>query len=157
MRILTSSLFLYFALAPFLGRAQTGGTRQTMSEVRPPEEIPPAASGRNDEPANSQSGCGNGYSGTVLVKGEPMAGAAVAVKGTKVLVVTNGMGFFTLPAVVRLYPTLLVDAMGYAPLAFTYSDCEPVTIELHPLANVHFKKHGRKKGFLIQPKRRRSL
>lgn len=106
-----------------------------------------------DEPEGE--GCGNGYSGYVNSGDAPLAGASVFVKGTGIVLVTNQLGFFVLPASVVKWPTLSVSAMGYESVELACRVCEPVTIDLKVVPGTKFKKHGRKKGWIMLPKRKR--
>lgn len=109
-----------------------------------------AASGT---PGGADYGCASGYSGFVKSAGKALAGANVFVEGTNITLATNGEGFFVLPPSVRERPTLRVSAMGYESAALDYQSCEPVTLEMKVLPGTRFKKHGRRKGFILIPRR----
>lgn len=145
MRFLSPCLIVLLAGLPGLAGAQTLRT-------------PPLASSspaQAAEPGPEGEGCGNGYSGYVKTGDAPLAGASVFVKGTSVVLVTNQLGFFVLPASVVRWPTLSVSAMGYESVELTCRACEPVTVALKVMAGTKFKKHGRKKGWIVTPKRKK--
>ena len=89
------------------------------------------------------------YSGRIASGEKQLAGISVAVKGTKIILITNQEGFFTLPPAVTARPTLLVSAAGYKPQEVTFTSCEPLTIELELLPGTRIKKRGKKKGFIM--------
>lgn len=141
MRFLPRCLFALLATAPSLAQAQTA----TAAVIPSVEAAPPEREG---------TGCGGGYSGYIKAGEKALAGASVFVKGTSVVLVTNELGFFVLPSSVVDWPTLAVSAMGYEPVAVTYQACEPVTVEMKVAAGAKFVKHGRKKGWVVPPKRK---
>jgi hypothetical protein len=93
--------------------------------------------------------CGT-FNGRVMASENPLAGASVFVKGTNIILITNEDGFFTLPASVINFPTLMVSAAGYAPQDFTYSTCTPVTLEMQLLPGTRIKQRGKRKGFIMK-------
>ncbi len=146
MRVLSQCLFALLAAAPSLAQAQTAQKTEPV-EVAPERDTPV-----DGPPEPERSGCGNQpYTGFVRAGENGLAGASVFVKGTNIVLVTNAMGFFVVPSSVG-WPTLSVSAMGYEPVAVTYRACEPLTVDLKVLAGTKFKKHGRRKGFVVPPK-----
>lgn len=89
------------------------------------------------------------YSGRVASGEKQLAGISVAVKGTKIILITNQEGFFTLPPSVTERPTLLVSAAGYKPQEVAFTSCEPITIEMELLPGTRIKKRGKRKGFIM--------
>ena len=89
------------------------------------------------------------YSGRIVSGEKQLAGISVAVKGSKIIVITNQEGFFTLPPKLTELPTLLVSAAGYAPQEVPVTSCAPVTIDLPLLPGTRIKKRGKKKGFIM--------
>lgn len=140
MRCAPRCLIILLTLAPGLLAAQAVASA-------------PASGTHPEAPAPAGNDCGQSYSGFVLSSTHPLAGASVAVKGTSVMVVTNGQGFFALPPAVARRPTLVIDAMGYATRVLTYTSCESVTVDLMLLASTRVRKHGRKKGYILNAKR----
>lgn len=142
MRILAPCLLVLLAALPGLAGAQT---------LRVPPLAASTAPAKPEEPVGE--GCGSiNYTGYVKTGEKPFAGASVFVKGTSVVLVTNELGYFVLPATVVRWPTISVSAMGYEPVELTYRQCEPVTVDMKVLPGTKFKKHGRKKGWIVSPK-----
>jgi hypothetical protein len=149
VRFLPHCLFVLLAAAPALAHAQLSLTTPSV-RVRESSGAPAQAA---VPPVREGSGCGSrAYTGYVKSGENPLVGASVSVLGTKLVLVTNGLGFFVLPPSVQTWPTLAVDAMGYEPVTITYQDCEPLNVNLNVLPGTRFKKHGRKKGFITPPK-----
>lgn len=90
------------------------------------------------------------YSGRIVSGEKQLAGISVAVKGSKIIVITNQDGFFTLPPKLTELPTLLVSAAGYKAQEIALTSCAPATIEMELLPNTRIKKRGKKKGFIMQ-------
>ena len=101
-----------------------------------------------DSPTPAASPCA-AYSGRIVSGEKQLAGISVAVKNTKIIVITNQDGFFTLPPKLTELPTLLVSAAGYKPQEVAFTSCEPLTIELELLPGTRIKKRGKKKGFIM--------
>ena len=89
------------------------------------------------------------YTGRVAANEKPLAGVSVAVKGTSIILITNQEGFFALPPKFTQLPTLSVSAAGYAPQELTLTSCMPVVIEMDMLPGTRIKKHGKRKGFIM--------
>lgn len=149
MRFHSHFLAVLLAGTPLLAPAQTA-QNTLLPQPLASSEATPASDG-----SETGSGCGNGYAGFIKRGDKGLAGASVLVKGSgSVMVVSNSDGFFVLPPSVRGWPTLSVSAMGYEPVTVTYSACEPITVDLKVAPGTRFKKHGRKKGYLVLPKRK---
>jgi hypothetical protein len=89
------------------------------------------------------------YTGRVAANEKPLAGVSVAVKGTSIILITNEEGFFALPSKVTQLPTLSVNAAGYAPQELILTSCMPVVVEMQLLPGTRIKKHGKRKGFIM--------
>lgn len=89
-------------------------------------------------------------SGYVLGSAKPMAGATVAVQGTRLLAITNSEGYYTLPTANVAKPTLLISAAGYEPLTLTPTTCADEHIELQILPGTRIKQRGKRKGFIMK-------
>ncbi len=89
------------------------------------------------------------YTGRVVANEKPLAGVSVAVKGTSIILITNEEGFFALPPKVTQLPTLSVSAAGYAPQELALTSCMPVTFEMQLLPGTRIKKHGKRKGYIM--------
>ena len=89
------------------------------------------------------------YSGRIVSGEKQLAGISVAVKGSKIIVITNQEGFFTLPPKLTEAPTLLISAAGYKPQEIALTSCAPATVELELLPGTRIKKRGKKKGFIM--------
>lgn len=154
MRFLPHCLIALLAAAPALASGQTASSTQSL----PGKDYPPGNAPAEAPPEREGFGCGSqGYTGFVKTGEKALAGASVFVKGTTIVLVTNELGYFVLPPSVVNWPTLSVSAMGYEPVTLTYQACEPLNVGLKVMAGTKFKKHGRKKGWLVPPKSNHKL
>ncbi|MEJ7660672.1 MAG: carboxypeptidase-like regulatory domain-containing protein [Hymenobacter sp.] len=90
------------------------------------------------------------YSGRIVSGEKQMAGISVAVKGSKIIVITNQEGFFALPPKLTEPPKLLISAAGYKAQEVKLTSCALATIEMEILPGTRIKKRGKKKGFIMQ-------
>ncbi len=152
-------LFILLVVGPFSSvMAQSERKTTRVAKARKGRKavavnIPKKDGAAKGAPASGDYGCANGYSGFVKSAGKALAGANVFVEGTNITLATNGEGFFVLPPSVRERPMLRVSAMGYESAVLDYQGCEPVTLEMRVLPDTRFKKHGRRKGFILIPRR----
>ena len=138
MRFFPHCLPVLLALTPGFAHAQTAQNTELQPSAQPVE--------------GEEGSCTQPYTGFVKSGEKPLAGANVLVKGTNVVLATNQEGFFVLPTSVRKWPTLSVSAQGHEPVVLTYRGCAPLTVNLRMLPGTRFKKHGRRKGFIVVPK-----
>ncbi|MGI4833780.1 MAG: carboxypeptidase-like regulatory domain-containing protein [Janthinobacterium lividum] len=89
-------------------------------------------------------------SGYVLGNDKPLAGATVAVPGTRLLAITNSEGYYTLPTANVPKPTLLFSAAGYEPQSITPTTCADEHVEMQLLPGTRIKQRGKRKGFIMK-------
>lgn len=89
-------------------------------------------------------------SGHVSGNGKPMAGVTVSVRGTRLLTITNGEGYFTLATPDVVKPTLELSAAGYESQTVPVAACTPLDLELALLPGTRIKQHGKRKGFIMK-------
>lgn len=127
----------YFLLAASL---LVSGSYAAAQTAPPPAAAPPATAG---PPCAA-------LSGYVLGNSKPLAGATVAVQGTRLLSITNSEGYYTLPAANVLKPTLLFSAAGYEAQSISPTTCADEHVEMQLLPGTRIKQRGKRKGFIMK-------
>ncbi|NML66812.1 carboxypeptidase-like regulatory domain-containing protein [Hymenobacter sp. RP-2-7] len=89
-------------------------------------------------------------SGYVMGSDRPLAGATVAIPGTRLLAITNSEGYYTLPTANVAKPTLLFSAAGYEPQSITPTTCADEHVEMQLLPGTRIKQRGKRKGFIMK-------